>query len=196
VGGVTLLETFLIVTATQIVNARRVFEFGTFLGSTTLNLAFNTADDAEVVTLDLGEEHAGVVKQDIADVPLTKLHLAANKELDFIGSRVSHKIKTQIGNSILFNFSTYKRTMDFVFIDGGHDLDTVRSDSQNAWEMVRSDKPSCIMWHDYGNPDYSDLTTYLDKLSEERDMYHVGDTMLVCWFNDTANTIRSSILRD
>jgi hypothetical protein len=36
-GGVSLLETFLIVAATQIVTARRIFEFGTFLGSTTLN---------------------------------------------------------------------------------------------------------------------------------------------------------------
>jgi hypothetical protein len=195
-GGVTLLETFLIVAATQVVDARRLFEFGTFLGSTTLNLALNTPDDAEVVTLDLGEEHTGEIKQDVADVPLSKVHPASTSALDFMGNQVSQKIKTLAGNSITFDFSTYTRTMDFIFIDGGHDLDTARSDSHNAWQMIRMDKPSCIMWHDYTNWDYDDLTAYLNQLSQERDMYHIGDTMLVCWFNDPANTIRSAILRD
>ena len=48
-----LLETTLLIAALKSVNARRIFEFGTYLGSTTLNLALNTPDDAEVFTFDL-----------------------------------------------------------------------------------------------------------------------------------------------
>lgn len=36
VGGTSLLETLLIIAAIRIADARRVFEFGTFLGSNTL----------------------------------------------------------------------------------------------------------------------------------------------------------------
>ena len=51
-GGTSLLETMLIIAATRIVDARRVFEIGTFLGSNTLNMALNLPDDGQVFTLE------------------------------------------------------------------------------------------------------------------------------------------------
>lgn len=55
------------------VNAKRVFEFGTFCGSNTYNVALNLPEDGEVFTLDLepaciawhdyqNEEHPAVTK--------------------------------------------------------------------------------------------------------------------------------------
>src|SRR3954471_12335262 len=43
-GGVSLLEGFLLITSCKLVNARRLFEFGTFMGTTTLLLALNSSE--------------------------------------------------------------------------------------------------------------------------------------------------------
>ena len=80
--------------------------------------------------------------------------------------------------------------MDFLFIDGGHDRFTVESDTENALVLAAAKKPSCIMWHDYGNAEYPDLTSYLDELSQRLEIFHIEDTMLCAWFNDP----RASIL--
>jgi hypothetical protein len=73
--------------------------------------------------------------------------------------------------------------MDFVFVDGGHDFDTVKSDTENAFQLVRRDGQACIAWHDYGNPKYPELTSYMDQLGKELDLLQVGDTMLCFWFS-------------
>jgi precorrin-6B methylase 2 len=189
-GGVTLLETFVMVASLRLVAARRVFEFGTFFGSTTLNLALNVPEEGEVFTLDLDEDQAVIAKQHPADVNFTRTHLASQNLLDFLGSSVSSKITTLHGNSTNFDFSPWKDSIDFVFIDGGHDFATVRSDTESALQMVRKDVPSCILWHDYRNLEYCDLTGYLDDFSHRMDVFHVEDTMLCLWFNDPAVSIR------
>jgi methyltransferase family protein len=188
-GGTSLLETMLIIAATRIVDARRVFEIGTFLGSNTLNMALNLPDDAKVFTLDLDEQHAVGLEQLPEDAPLTKLHLASQSSLDFTDSAVAGKISTLIGNSTTFDFSAWRRSVDFSFIDGGHDYATVKSDTENALEMAAIDKPSCIMWHDYRSWEYPALTCYLDDLAKEREIFHVEDTTLCAWFNDPNGSI-------
>ena len=194
-GSVTLLETFLMVTALKLVAPRRVFEFGTFLGNTTLSLALNAPEEAEIFTLDLGEDHATTVKQHPEDVELTQIHLASQKRLDFLGTSIGCKITRLSGDSTKFDFSRWKDSVDFIFIDGGHDLATVKSDTENALQMARKDRQSCILWHDYRNPLYSALTYYLDELSERLDIFHVEETKLCAWFSDYAQSIRSRLLR-
>lgn len=189
VGGTSLLETFLILAGIQVVDARRIFEFGTFLGANTLNMALNTADDARIFTLDFEEEHAGGVQQLAADAALTQIHLASRSTLDFVGSPVSSKITTLFGDSNTFDFSEFKNSVDFSFIDGGHDLATVESDTDNALEMAAKGTPSGIMWHDYGNHEYPDVTKHLDDLAQKLQIFHVEDTTLCVWFNDRNNSI-------
>lgn len=183
-GGTTLLETVLILAAIRIVKARRIFEFGTFLGSNTLNMALNTPPDAEIFTLDLDAPHAASADQDASDAVLTHLHLAVGSSLDFVGSPVSKKITTLFGDSTSFDFSQWTGTMDFQFIDGGHDLATVQSDTQNAFKMAAANRESCIVWHDYRSWDYPALTCYLDELANENQIFHIEDTKLCIWFND------------
>lgn len=121
-----------------------------------------------------------------------------------MGSPVEDKISVLNGDSLRFDFSPYHQKMDWIFIDGGHDLISVRSDTENAFRMVDPGKPSCIAWHDYKNPDadYSDLTRYLDQLSEKEPIFNVGDTKLCFWFSGnaiwpelTADSIDSKIPR-
>ena len=177
-GGISLLETFLMVAALRIVDAKRIFEFGTFLGNTTLNLASNSSDDAEIFTLDLDEKSADGLKQDDCDAPLTGIHLAAGSNLDFADSPARKKIHMLFGNSNTFDCSPWSNSMDLVFIDGGHDVPTASADTKNALLMANQQKLSCILWHDYGNHDCAALTGYLDVLSESMEIFHVQDTML------------------
>jgi hypothetical protein len=193
-GGVTLLETFVMIATLRAVRARRVFEFGTFRGSTTLNLALNVPEEAEVLTLDLGRYEADRLIQHPADVELTRAHLACQNKLDFLGSPVCGKITVLSGDSTKFDFSLWKDSVDFVFIDGGHDLATAQSDTSSALDMVRKDGPSCIFWHDYRNQDYNELTGYLDQLSHRFDIFHIEDTILCAWFSEPAHWIRSHLL--
>jgi hypothetical protein len=195
-GSLTLLEMFIVMAATQIIVPRQVFEIGTFLGNTTLNLALNIPPDGTVFTLDLDVEHAGRANQDRADAPLTELHLASTASLDFIGSSVESKIRPLIGNSTTFDFSRWRDSVELVFIDGGHDFATVKSDTENAFLMARKDKPSCVLWHDYLNRDYSGLTYYLDELSRQQQIVHIEETMLCAWFNDPGNRIWPKLLNN
>jgi hypothetical protein len=179
-GGLTLLETFVLLAAAKIVKAERVFEFGTFLGATTTNLALNVA--GEVFTIDLGQElHRDDDEGARNDSELVKIALAAEKR-DFEG--VVSNVQALTGDSAIYDFSRHKASFDLVFIDGGHDLTTVSADTKNAFDLVARDKSVCILWHDYSSPLYPALTTFLEGLACERKLFHVGDTMIVAWFND------------
>lgn len=191
-GSTTLLETCLLIAASQAVSAKRIFEFGTFLGSNTLNLALSLPGNGEVFTLDLNEDCLAGIQQDPADAPLTQTHVAA-RTLDFVGSEVGHRVKTLYGNSVTFDFSPWKNSIDLVFIDGGHDYVTVKADTEHALEMVREDSPSCILWHDYRSAEYPDLTAYLDGLPDIQ-LIHIEDTHLALWFNDAASDLSSLLL--
>ncbi len=138
-GGLTLLETCVLLTASRIVKAKRVFEFGTFRGSTTLNLALNIPADGRVFTLDLDPQCIAEVSQHPADTQFTKLHLAT-PALDFVGSTVEQKIQSLMGNSVAFDFSEWKDSIDLVFIDGGHDYNTVKSDTENVLVQPEMEK--------------------------------------------------------
>jgi hypothetical protein len=184
-GGTTLLETTALIAASNAVAAKRIFEFGTFLGSTTLNLALSIPEDGEVFTLDLDESSLSSVQQDPADAPLTELHMAT-RILDFMGSVVGHKVKTLTGNSITFDFAPWQDSIDLSFIDGGHDSVTVKADTEHALEIARKDRSAGILWHDYRNAEYPDLTRYLDGLSETLPIFHIEDTYLCVWFNSAA----------
>jgi|SRR5579871_1757589 len=195
IGGLSLLETFLLVSVAKVVGAERIFEIGTFLGTTTLNLALNVSESAEILTLDMNEDQAASADQHSADIALTKKHLASSEALDFLKTPLSSKVKILTGDSTKFDFSPWTAAVDMVFIDGGHDFSTVKSDTEHAFQLVRTDRPSCVLWHDYRNPEYSGLTYYLEELSVEREIFHIEDTMLCAWFNDPDLEIVSGMLK-
>ena len=72
-------------------------------------------------------------------------------------------------------------TMDFselefnaAFIDGGHDYDTVKSDSFNVINRIRT--PGVILWHDYDvvNP----VGVFLRELAKQYVISHILGTRL------------------
>lgn len=178
-----LLETFILVTAMRLVNARRIFEFGTFFGSTTLNLALNSPANAEIFTFDLPQADALAATRNQPDFRVAGERLG-HPQPDFMGFKEAEKIKTLLGNSRNFDFSRFANSMDMVFIDGGHDYETVKSDTANALRMLKSDAPGCIFWHDYQNVECEENTRFLNELEKDLGLFHVQETMLCGWFNE------------
>ncbi len=170
-----LIETVLLITAMKAVKARRIFEFGTFKGATTLNLAMNALPGAEIFTFDLDPALAGKIGQDKTHAEISRQHFETSR-MEFDG--VFHSITQIKGESSTFDPRPYG-AMDFVFVDGGHDQKTILADTSHAFRM----QPKAIAWHDYGNPDYPDVKACLDK--EIMPVYHVEESRLCFWFEDS-----------
>ncbi|MFZ0630666.1 MAG: class I SAM-dependent methyltransferase [Acidobacteriaceae bacterium] len=192
-GNITLLESFILVATMRLVHAQRLFEFGTFLGRTTFILALNSAPSAHIFTLDFDAATDPSILQHEADAGLTAMHRNANA-LDFMGTPVEDKVTLLNGDSLRFDFSLYHGQMDWIFIDAGHDRVSVQSDTENALRMINRDRPSCIAWHDYQNPEYPDLTGYLDELSRQEPLFHVADSKVCLWINDPARALVPALL--
>lgn len=74
----------------------------------------------------------------------------------------------RIGRSWELSLAEFGGTFDFCFIDAGHDMESVRRDSEWAWE--HKDAGWCIAWHDYrvGNPEFDGLIEAVDGFSLAR----------------------------
>jgi predicted O-methyltransferase YrrM len=135
-----------------------LFEFGTFDGRTSLNLIANAAASARLVTIDI-QKH----------------------ECRFEGTPYETRITRLIGDSRAYDLSPYLGTMDFVFVDAGHDYKVVRHDSEVALKMLRP-RGGIVIWHDYG-PHCRGVTQALNEffLGDARfaSARHVQETSLV-----------------
>jgi predicted O-methyltransferase YrrM len=200
IGGMTLLESSVLVSLCKLFDPRRLFEFGTFLGATTLLLAENTHDDARIVTLDLGDD-AGDLAADLADGALPVADDGVG--LDILGcgddndsylrgqyrqrgavciARASEQTRRKVqqlhqdSRTLDPVAQDFSRAFDYVLIDGGHDLGTVAADTANAERMIRED--AVILWHDYRSAIHEDVTRFLAEYSAPGPLYHVEHTML------------------
>jgi hypothetical protein len=171
-GSPTQLELTLLLAIGRIVNAGRtgevvsasplrgIWQFGTFKGQTALALAENfrgNADGPCVHTLDLNLELSAETLRH-ADVEALE------------------------GHSMAFDYSDFAGRFPFVFIDGGHDEQTVYSDSLVARDQLwPKEGPAAIVWHDYSD-DWPGVCRAVDRFflsSPWNSFYHVEETSLV-----------------
>ena len=182
--GPKLLETAIKISLLKYVKPAKYFEFGTFLGVTTLNMAMNMHEwGGRIITLDLDEP--AFQQADIAtpDIPIAERHLRNTSKLTFIGTPYEKQITCLWGDSNVYDLSRFYGKIEMVYIDGGHDLKTLHSDTENALKMLPEHGLSCIVWHDYQNPNYK-VTQYLDDLSTTLDLYHIEETMTVFYLKN------------
>lgn len=162
-GNVTDRELVSIARLVASRGAKSIFEFGTFDGRTTLNLANNAGLDARVVTLDLPASDA-----DSTLAPLhpheTRYAEKATSGSRYRGTDAEAAITQLYGDSGTFDFTPHHRAIDFIFVDGSHAYRYVVNDSLHAIEMT---KPGgMIVWHDYGR--WDDVTRALNDLRRTR----------------------------
>jgi hypothetical protein len=173
-GNTTLFEQALILSVARAAGARTVFEFGTFDGRTSANLALNLGDGAHILTIDLPAKDA-----DHAALPIGREDLTFLIK-DEIGakSRENPGITQLYGDTATFDFSPWYGTCDLVFVDACHEYEYVKKDSETALALVR--RGGTILWHDYG--EWLGVTKALNELlaSEPRlrQIRHISKTSL------------------
>lgn len=155
----------------------RVFELGTFTGSTTRILAMNLAESAEIFTLDLDPQSMPDCCLDASGKPIYEAGVL------FKGTAEALKIRQLFGNSAEFDFSPYFGSMDLVFVDADHSYEAVLKDSQTAFKLLRPG--GMIVWDDYRwLPEHSNcegVTRALHELADQYPIYQLKGTRLAVY---------------
>jgi predicted O-methyltransferase YrrM len=162
-GNVTDRELVSICRIVRNFEPARIFEFGTFDGRTTLNLAVNAGQDAAVYTLDLPQSAIDSVSKPIHRDEVRYADKSSSGER-YRGTEAEGRIVQLYGDSGTFDFGAYRGNIDLVFIDASHTFDYVVNDSLNALQLL---KPSggTIVWHDYSR--WDGVTGALNQLREK-----------------------------
>lgn len=183
-GDISLLELTVLAKFIRHCQPEKIFEFGTFQGRTTLNLAANSPEGSRVYTLDLprGQRLS------------TKWPLAPGEEIfvrkETIGSRYAgwestKKIVQLYGDSATYDFVPFHGIMDLIFIDGSHAYEYVLNDSKAALVLLKKDG-GVVFWHDYGR--WEGVTRALNHLFSAAEGFkgltHVNGTTLAYWRRD------------
>ena len=173
-GSLPLEELAILTAIVRSLQPKRIVEIGTAEGRTTLNLALNSPQDAEIITFDLPLELAGKHRThsgpDYLQMNITEPGVL------FRDHPAASKIKLVLADSTKFDWTPYERSVDFVFIDGAHDYESVRKDTGNALRIIRPG--GIIVWHDYGV--WEGVTRCLDELRKQFPVVLIKDTTLAC----------------
>jgi hypothetical protein len=175
-GSTTCFETYLLASLVRYRGARTLFEFGTFEGRTTLQLALNAPEEAIVYTLDLPDEWGA-----------TRFRRAYPEEgsarqgkvgARFNGCPEGRKIERLLTDSAAIHIDHLRGRVDFIFVDGDHGYDYVKIDSENAFSMLSPQ--GVVLWHDYGGM-WSAVGRYLREIAGQKKLYHLQETSLVVY---------------
>ena len=170
-GHVSILELVILSAfASKLSDTQNVLEIGTFEGITSLNCSLN-ANNSKVYTLDLALDHCLDEVQEEMYLDYDKKLINSNKRRSEILRNISNVIQLY-GDSTKFDFS--KTDYSMAFIDGGHDYQTVKSDTENILKYIN--KPGSVFWHDYDVT--NDVGQYLLNISDEYDIKWIKNTRL------------------
>jgi predicted O-methyltransferase YrrM len=155
---------------------KNIFEFGTFTGRTTYQLALNLPDDGSIHTLDIQRdvEQGHLFKKGYGNYTVGSDFYAAEE-------KIRRKIHQHLGNSVVFDYRNWFGQIDLVFIDGGHQYPVVHSDSRNALKMVRPG--GIIVWDDYGIF-WPEVRKALHELAREINLFYLEKENLVVYIHE------------
>jgi Methyltransferase domain len=141
-GGSTAIDLALLKTLAKRYESCRYFEIGAWRGESVANVA---SVASECISLSLSDEQ-------MREAGWPESYLATAR---FFSSRLKNVVHIG-GDSKSFDFRPYYGSCDLVFIDGDHSYDGVRSDTTNAFRLLRDDR-SVVVWHDFTRTPESDI---------------------------------------
>ena len=148
-GEVSTYELFCIDALVAAFKPKRIFEFGTFQGKTTLNLALN-APDATIYTLDIPSNDFDVVQENVRyELGLLWNNQGKRREVGKYFGDLDVNIVQILCDSMQFDPIEFTDCMDFIFIDGSHVREYARKDTENALTMLSKGSNKIILWHDF-----------------------------------------------
>ena len=155
------------------------FEIGTWRGESVANLA----DVAEhCVTFNLPKED---IVRLTGNQRYADLHSFFNKNLP--------NVEQLYGDSQTYDFKPHFGKYDMVFIDGDHHYESVRKDTETAFNLLKG-KQSIIVWHDYAlDPEtirWDVMGAILDGTPDEKrkHIYHVSNTLCAVYLPEDLPT--------
>ncbi len=152
----------------------KYLEIGTWRGESIANIC-NIVDKS--VSVDLSEDELqdlGYSKEKLANM---RFFLKNNDNIKFINQ-----------NSQDFDFSKLDMKFDLIFVDGAHDYQSVRKDTENVFSLLK-DESSVIVWHDYlssaGKVRKSVLAGILEgcPVKKRKDLYHISNTLCAVYIS-------------
>ena len=157
-ASVSPMECAVLASLSHLVKARRAFEFGTYKGVSTTQLALNIGEEGMVFTLDLPEDHPAYT------LPIPKpeeRQIAAEGGKGILIPRdLLNRVTFLRSDSATFDETPYLGTIDLVFVDGAHSYEYVKNDTEKGWRMLRSG--GVVAWHDC-NAQHRDVVRYIKE---------------------------------
>jgi hypothetical protein len=154
-------------------DARLVFEIGTYNGVTAWTLARNVRD-AVVHTLDLPAGATPAFDLDPTDVG----NVIPFERRAYEGTPEAERVVQHFGDSALFDYAPFVGLCDLVYVDGSHSLAYVRNDTARAFELVK--ERGAVVWDDYWRR-VPRVPEFLDSL--ERPLVRLPGSRLVAWID-------------
>jgi predicted O-methyltransferase YrrM len=151
-----------------------VFEFGTYNGLSTLHFAINSPEQAVIRTIDLDPSDP-MRQTDTDDVYYTR-NVPVGQH--FRGTPEDRKILQIFVNTLEYDPSDLVHSVDLAFVDAGHALDAVQSDSEKALRMLAPG--GVILWHDYSFKHHG-VYSCLNSLAERLPLYQIDGTSIACY---------------
>lgn len=196
IGSVTALEAHILTVLLRVVQPRLVFEFGTFLGYSTALFALNSPIWTRIISIDLPKDADLSIQANMTDEETLHLDDIANdRHLRAVRRDRGHPYLSNLseGDAVVELLEADTRnwmpskcgligSVDFVFVDGGHDYETVSTDSRNAVEMLSSD--GLIVWHDTFSEIHGEVTRVLLDQYSHLPLFHVEHTLLTFFSAD------------
>jgi predicted O-methyltransferase YrrM len=188
IGGLTLLESSLLVSLIKLTAPTEIFEFGTYMGATSLLFARNSPDTTSVITVDIdpdttstqeGISEKDYLCDDIANDEYLKDNfsklgaLYINRAEDSIKQKITQIY--QDSTTIDPQAQNFTDRFELIFIDGGHDFNTVKSDTNNALCMAKEN--AIIVWHDYQSQIHGDVTKFINEFCLDHEIIHIQNTL-------------------
>ena len=170
-ASVSPMECAALAALCHLTGAKKVFEFGTYKGVSTTQLALNVAEGGMVFTLDLPEGHPAYL------LPIPKPEERAIAAEGGKGILIPRDLLDRVtflsADSAEFDVTPYRESIDLVFVDAAHGYEYVKNDSEKGWEMLR---PGGIMaWHDCV-ASHPDVVRYIKEAHPDAKL--VGGTAL------------------
>lgn len=180
IGSITLVDQITLLSLDEIVVPRSILEVGTFQGFTT-RLFLKNSSARRVFTIDLpklgsindnifdkervlsdadhNDDYLRNVQNISGEIYLTNLTEDENSRLKIIKS-----------DSLHLDFPEVIGKVEMGFIDGGHSYKHVLSDTVNLRKIIDR---GVIVWHDFSSTIHSDVSRYLEEISDSRKIFWV-----------------------
>lgn len=177
-GSLTAFESVMLLKLVRTINPDFIFELGTFDGRTTRlvleDLPDNGDNSPRIYTRDLPDTE-GIVFQGDDKLLAEKAVVSTRK---YNQSPKKGMVRQILQDSMTFDPTPYKGKFDFIFVDANREYEYVKKDTENSLQMLGGEC-NCIVWHYYGNPQFPELTRYLEERADSLELYHIEGTMLV-----------------